>query len=86
MLRGTTFFLGHLVGAASLSGVLLCAPATACDLSEPETGTVASVVDGETLTLGDGRVVRLIGAKAPPARLAGRGSLAARRRGEGGIV
>jgi len=54
-----------LVGASLLSGALICAPAMACDLSAPETATVASVVDGETLTLSDGRVVRLIGAKAP---------------------
>ena len=37
----------------------------ACDLSEPEKGTVAAVIDGETLKLADGRIVRLIGAKAP---------------------
>jgi micrococcal nuclease len=37
----------------------------ACVLSEPENGTVASVIDGETLKLADGRIVRLIGAKAP---------------------
>src|SRR3972149_1966862 len=43
-------------------------PAAACDLSEPETGTVANVIDGETLRLTGGKVVRLIGAKArmPP--------------------
>jgi len=37
----------------------------ACVLSEPENGTVPSVIDGETLKLADGRIVRLIGAKAP---------------------
>jgi micrococcal nuclease len=65
--------LAALFGAASLSGVLLCAPARACELSAPEIGTVAAVIDGETLTLSDGRVVRLIGAKAPAAPLGWRG-------------
>jgi endonuclease YncB( thermonuclease family) len=45
----------------------------ACELSEPETATVASVVDGETLELADGRKVRLIGAKAPAPPLGWRG-------------
>jgi endonuclease YncB( thermonuclease family) len=44
-----------------------------CTWSEPETATVAEIVDGETLKLGDGRVVRLIGAKAPAAPLGWRG-------------
>ncbi len=52
---------------------LLSAPAMACDLSEPETGTVAAVLDGETLKLSDGRTVRLIGAKAPMPPLGLRG-------------
>jgi micrococcal nuclease len=47
--------------------------AAACDLPEPETATVASVQDGETLKLTDGRVVRLIGAKAPAPPLGWRG-------------
>ena len=47
--------------------------AMGCDLSEPETGTVASVIDGETLKLADGRTVRLIGAKAPMPPLGFRG-------------
>ena len=47
-------------------GCGLSLPAVAaCDLSAPEKGTVASVIDGETLKLADGRIVRLIGAKAP---------------------
>jgi micrococcal nuclease len=54
-------------------GAWLSPASAACDLSEPETGTVAAVLDGETLTLGDGRVVRLIGAKAPAAPLGWRG-------------
>lgn len=45
--------------------ILLPVPVLACDLSEPETGRVASIIDGETLKLTDGRTVRLIGAKAP---------------------
>jgi micrococcal nuclease len=45
----------------------------ACDLSEPEAGTVAEVIDGETLKLTDRRIVRLIGAKAPAAPLGWRG-------------
>jgi endonuclease YncB( thermonuclease family) len=44
-----------------------------CDLSEPETGTVAAIIDGETLKLADGRTVRLIGAKAPMPPLGFRG-------------
>jgi micrococcal nuclease len=42
-------------------------------LSEPETGTVDAVVDGETLRLTDGRIVRMIGAKAPMPPLGWRG-------------
>jgi len=45
----------------------------ACDVSEPETGTVANVIDGETLQLTDGRTVRLVGAKAPMPPLGWRG-------------
>jgi endonuclease YncB( thermonuclease family) len=44
-----------------------------CALSEPEAAQVASVVDGETLKLADGRTLRLIGAKAPLAPLRWRG-------------
>jgi endonuclease YncB( thermonuclease family) len=47
--------------------------ATACEVNETETGTVASVIDGETLQLRDGRTVRLIGAKAPRPPLNWRG-------------
>jgi micrococcal nuclease len=59
-------------GAAWLAGALSL-PARACDLSQPETGTVAAVIDGETLQLTDGRTVRLIGAKAPMPPLGWRG-------------
>lgn len=49
-----------------LCGVLLCAPASlSCDLPAGATATVASVLDGETLQLTDGRAVRLLGVKAP---------------------
>jgi micrococcal nuclease len=47
--------------------------AQACDLPPPESGKVASVLDGETLKLADGRIVRLIGAKAPMPPLGWRG-------------
>jgi len=59
-------------GAAWLASAL-CLPARACDLSQPETGTVANVIDGETLRLTDGKIVRLIGAKAPMPPLGWRG-------------
>src|SRR3990170_495156 len=59
-------------GAAWLAASF-CPTALACDLSEPETGTVANVIDGETLQLTDGRTVRLIGAKAPMPPLGWRG-------------
>ncbi len=59
-------------GTAWLAGAL-CLPALACDLSQPETGTVAAIIDGETLQLTDGRTVRLIGAKAPMPPLGRRG-------------
>ncbi len=61
------------LAAWCLGLVLLIPPAIACDLSESETGTVAAVIDGETLKLADGRVVRLIGAKAPMPPLGFRG-------------
>jgi endonuclease YncB( thermonuclease family) len=48
------------------------ASASACELSEPQKGTVAEVKDGETLQLTDGTVVRLINAKAPIAPIAAR--------------
>src|SRR3990170_2725096 len=59
-------------GAAWLAASF-CPAALACDLSQPETGTVATVIDGETLQLTDGRTVRLIGAKAPMPPLGWRG-------------
>jgi endonuclease YncB( thermonuclease family) len=56
-----------------LSLALPSASALACELSEPQKGTVAEVKDGETLQLTDGTVVRLINAKAPTAPIAARG-------------
>ncbi len=57
------------VGAA----LWLAPPAVACDLPVAETATVASVEDGETLELTDGRKVRLLGIKAPSAPLGWKG-------------
>jgi len=57
-----------------LGVVLVCPhPALACDLPASETATVASVEDGETLVLSDGRKVRLLGVKAPSAPLGWKG-------------
>lgn len=55
------------------AGLSFVSPAGACDLPPGETATVASVVDGETLTLTDGRKVRLLGVKAPAAPLGWKG-------------
>jgi endonuclease YncB( thermonuclease family) len=65
--------MAGIIGAFAgwLGGLSL--PAVACDLSPPETGTVAAVLDGETLKLTDGRTVRLIGAKVPTPPLGWRG-------------
>jgi hypothetical protein len=64
--------LGSLLAATSLSFALSSASAFACELSEPQKGTVAEVKDGETLALTDGTVVRLVNAKAPTAPIAAR--------------
>ncbi|MGB6701378.1 hypothetical protein [Methyloceanibacter sp.] len=66
--------LGSLLAATSLSFALPSASvsAFACELSEPQKGTVAEVKDGETLALTDGTVVRLVNAKAPTAPIAAR--------------
>ena len=61
MVRGASDFVACII-AAWLGSFML--PAQACDLSPPETGTVAAVLDGETLRLTDGKTVSLIGAKA----------------------
>jgi micrococcal nuclease len=70
MVRGLADILAF-AGAAWLA--VTCPAARACDLPDRETGTVASVVDGDTLKLTDGRTVRLIGAKAPMPPLGWRG-------------
>ena len=57
-------------GAVALS---VSPPAAACELSEPQRGTVAQIIDGETLILTDGSTVRLMGAKAPVPPLGWRG-------------
>jgi endonuclease YncB( thermonuclease family) len=59
--------------AAGLLAACLALEAEACDLPPPESATVAAVLDGETLKLADGRIVKLIGAKAPAAPLGWRG-------------
>jgi endonuclease YncB( thermonuclease family) len=61
-----------LLGAAAVA-LSVCPPAAACELSEPQRGTVAQIIDGETLTLTDGSTVRLMGAKAPIPPLGWRG-------------
>ena len=67
-----------LAAGAAVSSVAraeLVSPSTDClsALSQPERRTVAGINDGDTLTLTDGTVVRLIGTKAPAAPLGWRG-------------
>lgn len=54
-------------GPGMVLAILLSCPAAHgfCDLDPGETGRVASVVDGETMTLDSGLTVRLIGALPP---------------------
>jgi endonuclease YncB( thermonuclease family) len=66
--RALFVFAGISCLAAGFGGA-----ARACALSDTETGTVAAVIDGETLKLADGRIVRLTGAKAPMPPLGWRG-------------
>jgi hypothetical protein len=61
--------------AITLSADAADAQGKTCVLSEPEKATVAEILDGETLKLSDGRVVRLIGAKAPSAPLGWRATI-----------
>ena len=56
-----------------LSLILGVRVAAACDLPPGETVTVATVTDGETFELGDGRTVRLAGVKAPAPPLGWKG-------------
>jgi endonuclease YncB( thermonuclease family) len=72
MVRGVAGIIAASAVAAMAAG--LCLPAWACDLPPPaETGMVADVLDGDTLKLTDGRIVRQIGAKAPKPPLSWRG-------------
>ena len=73
MLHHRHIALGFLLAATCLSFALPSASALACELSEPQKGTVAEVKDGETLQLTDGTVVRLVNAKAPIAPIAAQG-------------
>jgi len=52
--------VGLLVGL-----ILQIGPAATCDLPAGEVATIATVADGETVELSDGRKVRLAGIKAP---------------------
>ncbi|HET7851812.1 MAG TPA: thermonuclease family protein [Methyloceanibacter sp.] len=72
MLHHPSVSPGSLLAGLCLSFALPFASAAACELSEPQKGTVAEVKDGETLQLTDGTVVRLINAKAPTAPIAAR--------------
>jgi endonuclease YncB( thermonuclease family) len=70
MVRGVAKVLG-LAGAVWLAAS--CVAARACDVTASEVASVAGVIDGETLKLTDGRIVRLVGAKAPMPPLGWRG-------------
>jgi micrococcal nuclease len=59
--------------ATVLAAALVATEALPCDLPPPESASVAAVLDGETLKLADGRIVKLIGSKAPDAPLGWRG-------------
>ena len=65
MLHPSLSPLVSLLAATCLSFALASASGHACELSEPQKGTVAEVKDGETLQLTDRTVVRLVNAKAP---------------------
>src|SRR5262245_43059824 len=67
------FEWGIFGAAAVLAAALLATEALPCDLPPPESASVAAVRDGETLKLADGRILKLIGAKAPVAPLSWRG-------------
>ncbi|HEY8194083.1 MAG TPA: thermonuclease family protein [Hyphomicrobium sp.] len=74
---GWRWALRGVAGVAGLCAIALTAVAedvkaiAPCTLEPGPVGTVARVLDGETLVLDDGRAVRLIGALAPRARDAG---------------
>jgi len=85
---GMVTVAARILGFAAAAWLAVVCPARACDLPAAETGMVASVIDGETLKLTDGRTVRLIGAKAPMPPLGWRGEdpwpFVDERRGAGG--
>src|SRR5262245_28356229 len=60
-----------LILAAEPSAYSAEAAGKTCMLSDPEKATVAEVLDGETLKLSDGRIVRLSRPRLPRCRLAG---------------
>jgi micrococcal nuclease len=72
MLHPSLSPLASLLAATCLSFALASASGHACELSEPQKGTVAEVKDGERLQLIDRTVVRLVNAKAPTAPIATR--------------
>jgi endonuclease YncB( thermonuclease family) len=59
--------VGLAVAALALSVQMAVAQSPPCPLEQGDARAIARVVDGETLTLDDGRQVRLIGALAPRA-------------------
>ena len=63
-MRGVGCFIP--IGFGAMCGLVAEGRASeACQLSTPEHVTIATVEDGDTLVLTDGRTVRLIGALAP---------------------
>jgi endonuclease YncB( thermonuclease family) len=59
-----------LVGLPLIVAAVTASAETACNLVSGGTATVAAIVDGDTLSLADGRVVRLAGIEAPKPFLA----------------
>lgn len=59
-----------LVGVPLIVAAATASAETACNLVSGGTATVAAIVDGDTLSLADGRVVRLMGIEAPKPYLA----------------
>jgi micrococcal nuclease len=59
-----------LVGLPLIAAAVTASAETVCNLVSGGTATVAAVVDGDTLALTDGRVLRLAGIEAPKAFLA----------------
>ncbi|PKQ01920.1 MAG: nuclease (SNase) [Alphaproteobacteria bacterium HGW-Alphaproteobacteria-12] len=74
----TAHVAAHFALSACLAATFLAPPAiaAACDLAENEVHSVRGVVDGDTVTLDDGRDLRLTGIQAPKLPL-GRAGFAA---------